>query len=203
MPKPTKPQANEAIRGFTLIEVLVVIAIISLLSSVVFVSLSQARVKARDSKRVQDLVQLRNALELYYSKNGRYPPRVSSGGAFVADCWDCSNGTEVCEGENCNSFHFDGNRLADLKDYLDPRPTDPLEVGNKCGYWYLTNDAGTDYKVGTLTRAENVKNIPTQFLDTYIGSTAVIVGCPLPRISISVYSSGAKCWTVIQRNDCL
>ena len=60
-------------RGFTLIELLVVISIISLLSSVVLSSLSSARMKARDARRMQDLIQIRNALEMYRLDNGTYP----------------------------------------------------------------------------------------------------------------------------------
>jgi len=60
-------------RGFTLIELLVVIAIIGILSSVVLASLSSARLKARDSKRVSDLDQIRVALEMYFDANGTYP----------------------------------------------------------------------------------------------------------------------------------
>jgi prepilin-type N-terminal cleavage/methylation domain-containing protein len=60
-------------KGFTLIELLVVIAIIGLLSSVVLASLNTARSKARNAKRLSDLHQITNALEMYYDANGTYP----------------------------------------------------------------------------------------------------------------------------------
>ena len=60
-------------RGFTLIELLVVVAIISLLASIVFASLSTARAKGRDARRMEDLHQIAIALELYFDDNGYYP----------------------------------------------------------------------------------------------------------------------------------
>lgn len=59
--------------GFTLIELLVVISIISLLASVILSSLSNARMNARDAKRISDIRQIRIALELYRNQNGTYP----------------------------------------------------------------------------------------------------------------------------------
>lgn len=59
-------------KGFTLIELLVVVAIISLLSSVVLASLKEAREKAKTKAYRQEVMQLVNALEMYYSKNGHY-----------------------------------------------------------------------------------------------------------------------------------
>jgi general secretion pathway protein G len=76
-------------KGFTLIELLVVIAIIGLLASVVMVSVSSARMKARDTKRIADMEQLSKALELYYLQNGFYP---ISGGATAPNAnWSTSN----------------------------------------------------------------------------------------------------------------
>ena len=59
-------------KGFTLIELLVVIAIIGLLTSIVLVSMQGSRTKARDSRRIQDLDQIRTALNLYYDTYGNW-----------------------------------------------------------------------------------------------------------------------------------
>ncbi len=66
-------------KGFTLIELLIVIAILGLLASIVLVGLGGARAKARDSRRIADLRQVQNALEIYYATKGEYP-NVSSWG---------------------------------------------------------------------------------------------------------------------------
>ena len=73
-------------RGFTLIELLVVIAIIGVLSSVVLASLNTARLKGRDSARIQSIQSIRLALELYASDhNGQYPYLNQAGGG--TGCW--------------------------------------------------------------------------------------------------------------------
>ena len=60
-------------KGFTLIEMLIVVVIIGILSSIVLVGVSGFRERARDTKRVADLRQVQNALEVYYAKNTVYP----------------------------------------------------------------------------------------------------------------------------------
>ena len=59
--------------GFTLIEILVVIAIIGILTAIIMPSLSTARAKGRDAQRVSDIKQIQLALELYYDACGNYP----------------------------------------------------------------------------------------------------------------------------------
>jgi prepilin-type N-terminal cleavage/methylation domain-containing protein len=71
MKKPTDQQA------FTLIELLVVIAIIALLSTIVLASLSAARKRARDARRISDIKQIQIALQNYYEGSGSFPGRVS------------------------------------------------------------------------------------------------------------------------------
>jgi prepilin-type N-terminal cleavage/methylation domain-containing protein len=59
--------------GFTLIEILIVVTIIALLSSVILVGLQPARTVARDTRRIMDLQQVKTGLELYFNKCGYYP----------------------------------------------------------------------------------------------------------------------------------
>ncbi len=77
-------------QGFTLIELLVVISIISLLSSIVLASLSDARIKARDTARIMEMKELQTALNIYFSNHGDYPAPTPSLGAenfvFYDDC---------------------------------------------------------------------------------------------------------------------
>jgi type II secretion system protein G len=67
------PKVKGIKKGFTLIELLVVIAIIGLLSSIVLASLNTARAKARDASRLEEIKQIKTALEFYYDQNGFYP----------------------------------------------------------------------------------------------------------------------------------
>lgn len=59
-------------KGFTLIEILVVVSIVGLLSSVFLVGLGGFRARGRDARRIADLRQVQNALEIYYTRCGRY-----------------------------------------------------------------------------------------------------------------------------------
>ena len=66
-------------RGFTLIELLTVIAIIGLLAAVALASLSLARQKSRDAKRIAEVSQITRAVELYYDVHQTYPSTTPSG----------------------------------------------------------------------------------------------------------------------------
>ncbi len=64
-------------QGFTLIEILIVISIIGVLSALTLVGMSGFRASGRDAKRMSDLRQVQNGLELYYAKFGSYPTSVT------------------------------------------------------------------------------------------------------------------------------
>lgn len=73
-------------RGFTLIELMVVISIIGLLASVVLASLDDARAQAKDALRVSDMNTIRQVLEMFYNDHNRYPGEldgVSNSGQMI------------------------------------------------------------------------------------------------------------------------
>lgn len=66
-------------KGFTLVELLVVVAIIGLLAGIATVSVNSTRVRARDARRIADVKQMQNALELYNNANaGIYPAKTAA-----------------------------------------------------------------------------------------------------------------------------
>lgn len=76
-------QRLKRLKGFTLIEVLVVIIIIGILTTVSIVALNSSRVKARDSRRLSDIKQLQTALELYNADEFNYSQAITPGQPLI------------------------------------------------------------------------------------------------------------------------
>lgn len=82
-------------QGFSLIELLIVITIIGLLSTIVLNSLSSSRSKAYDSKVKQQLNSFRTAAEIYFANqepNSYGPASASCSGGMFNDV-DHANGS--------------------------------------------------------------------------------------------------------------
>lgn len=71
------------LRGVTLVELLTVIAIISMLASTATVSYGSVRQYARDVRRVADMGVLQTALELYYQDHYTYPADGAPGAGGI------------------------------------------------------------------------------------------------------------------------
>jgi len=68
------PYRKRRTSAFTLIELLVSVTILGILAIVVLGGFRSSQMRSRDAKRKSDLKQIANALEMFYSDKGFYPP---------------------------------------------------------------------------------------------------------------------------------
>ena len=93
-------------KGFTLIELLIVIAIIGLLSTLAVVALGNARTKARDTKRLSDIKQIQNALEMYFNDRNTYPNSTEVDLVLGSTSTDCLGITGFVAKDTCVGDDF-------------------------------------------------------------------------------------------------
>jgi prepilin-type N-terminal cleavage/methylation domain-containing protein len=175
--------------GFTLIEILVVVAIVGMIGMIITTRLTQSRVKARDSKRRGDLLQMQKALENYYTTNNGYP---TTGGLWRA---------LPTAGGNCTVAGITTSGATGYIPNLAPGfvgvlPTDPRPGQGLCaGYNYRSD--GLNYKiisnsVGGTGGPETFPALGQPFYDPARPTTAIMVTNSFSQTSASCPS--ATCW---------
>ncbi|MFZ2153126.1 MAG: type II secretion system protein [Microgenomates group bacterium] len=65
--------------GFTLVELLVAIAIMASMMAILLPNFMGARERARDAQKIQDMSAMKTALRLYYNDNQSYPATIGVG----------------------------------------------------------------------------------------------------------------------------
>ena len=186
------PRFNKSgsLTGFTLIQLLVVIAIIGLLASVVLVSLNSARQKARNAKRVADLSQMQKALELYFDTYNSYP--VTSGWRSQCNAWGGYAGNLVIYDTTA------GRGI--VPQFMSAMPADPAmkSATNNACYLYMSD--GVNYKIldhdispaeGGSFNYQSYPNLIDPARDSG-GNSCSVDGTGI--WSWAVYTSGACTW---------
>ncbi|OGG20802.1 hypothetical protein A3D03_03930 [Candidatus Gottesmanbacteria bacterium RIFCSPHIGHO2_02_FULL_40_13] len=79
--KSMKQCNNSYSRGFTLLELILVMIIIAILATAIWGNFFTSLTKSRDSKRKQDLDLIAKALDIYYNDNKAYPTSLPDGGS--------------------------------------------------------------------------------------------------------------------------
>ena len=96
-----KPHA----KGFTIVELLIVIVVLGILATITVVAFSGVQQRARQSKLLSDIAIIKKEMEVYKSRNGDYPYCPSAGS------W--SNGNECAYNAPNNSQSIRNQLIAD------------------------------------------------------------------------------------------
>ena len=115
--------------GFTMIELLIVVSVIGILASMIILTTSGSRIKARDARRATDMKSLVTAQEFYMSDVGHY--------------FTCSATLGDCVPKNSRNYP------SSLGPRMPKTPTDPRNVGTTCtgdSYIYCGLDNTGDWQ---------------------------------------------------------
>ena len=177
---------NKTLWGFTLIEILVVISIVSVLATVIFSSFDDAREVSRDKERKTSLKALGLALELYKSQYGVYPAAGCSATGWTGP------GPQAGSATTCPEYV-----TGLIPDFMSTLPTDPnQESESSKGFMYRVSSNGDRYKA--MVQGSIEIDTVDDFSNQFARCPSAIAGSPCasgaPDDTYAIYSPGAEDW---------
>ncbi|MFA4942477.1 MAG: FISUMP domain-containing protein [Patescibacteria group bacterium] len=160
---------------FTLIELLITIAIIAVITSISLISFSNVRQKGRDTQRLSDIKLIQKALEDYYRDEGTYPVSLTPGGSLIGSS---SNTVYMRNIPQNPSPRSDGNcpddnysyELRDTGYFIDfclSESNIQASAGEKCATAQGILNTTCPFSCGdTLIDSRDLKSYPTILIGT-------------------------------------
>lgn len=172
-------------RGFTLIEIMVAVAIMGILASIGLGSYISSLSKGRDSQRKQDLAQIQKALSAYQNDFQSYP-----GCSTNLKIVGCGDGTEECDWGDSFSRDIDvGGGETETKTYMSRLPSDP---SSDASYVYISD--GDQYQLfATLENGNDPDYQSGGYGSLNCGSVDCYYGLPSPNTNLDSVMSTDNC----------
>ena len=136
--------AKKSYTGFTLIELIIVIAIVSVIAAAIFIAVDPAKRigEAKDAQRWQDITAIAQAVEEYTADYGALPSDFASSsigtGEKVAICSTAT--TLTCDGQSRPCLIVDNTDFLGV--YLPQIPYDPDKSSASDTGYYITRGSG-------------------------------------------------------------
>lgn len=122
-------------KGFTLVELIVVITILSILATIGFIYVNGNLWEARDAKRISDIENITGALELYITDNGILPDPSEFVNITYSGATAWKQGT------------FGESVIIDMKSLWSDIPVDPLFENE---FSYSVTSTNREYQIATI-----------------------------------------------------
>ncbi|MCA9354957.1 prepilin-type N-terminal cleavage/methylation domain-containing protein [Candidatus Kaiserbacteria bacterium] len=182
------------VKGFTLIEILVVISIIGILSAILYASFGEARTDSKNKALRVEMKEVQLALELFKAQNGRYPDVPPCGSVGMGESFALSTSPV------CITY---GAYIASTTDFISDLPSHTKSANPNCVIEYRVDNANFSwYKLtaincygGATSAADGVQ--PADELARCLSTCPAIGVCDSSTAgfyeSYAVYSSGGEC----------
>lgn len=147
-------------KGFTIVELLIVIVVIGILAALVLNSFSGAQAKARDAKRTADIAEIVKALQGWSSNSGKNFAEINAGASGIAIGWF----------DSAYSPYQSVKSALTQSGYLDEGVVDPINRKSGDRYAYMIAPC-MDGDNNTRVVFAKLENIPAQSLTQQLGRT--------------------------------
>ena len=132
-------------KGFTLVEMLIVVVIIWILAAALIPRLLWAQSQARDMVRKKNVIEIANALEVMYNEKWEYPNYINN--SRYSMCW--------------NSLTWNENLFAFISWYISNVPKDPQKNHKNYGHFAHPNDVSHclwEYSYSVVSNSKDFVN---------------------------------------------
>ena len=165
-------------KGFTLVELLVVMAILGVLVTIIAGGFRSAQARGRDAERKSDLKQISQSLELFFSDYGRYPGDDTG---RIMGCPYSVGGSSPCT--------WGVSELTDTKTiYFKTLPADPT---SSLDYYYRIVPASGNQKFQLFAHLENTEDQDCLGGDCQASPVAYMCGDKICNFSITSTNTNA------------
>lgn len=154
-------------RGFTIVELVIVISVIAILAAITVVSYQSVQRSARLSKAIHDLSSLNESIKIHQAKQGEYPTTNY-------------NWVHSCDNAAAFNAHFT---------YIDTVPVAPCSTATNTNDTWMYRSNKTDYKliyIHPYSITSSADEVPQELRDTRYNTS--------PRGSFGYWSPGAATW---------